>query len=212
VQYRDHPPQDRLVYQVAPFMAELAEATRVIGSLHANGGGDGPEAVLDGIVAACGELEWQPHSRRLAILVGDAPPHGAGGSGDAFPKGCPCGQTIESATALAEETRVTFYALGLTPYAKDSFTRVARLTGGEYFDSAQSDQAVQRVKQLLALEFGHLELDGAVLDEWNESEDFSIDAAALKLGRTCGEVATSVARLSARRLIGPGTRAVVGQT
>jgi len=212
VQYRDHPPQDTLVYRVAPFSADLSRAKQAIEALHAGGGGDGPEAVLDGIVAACGELEWQPHSRRLAVLVGDAPPHGTGGAGDAFPHGCPCGETVESATAKAEEARVTVYALGLTLWATESFTRIARFTGGECFGAGQGADAVERVKQLLSTEFGHLELDRAVLEAWNATDMFSTDAAAMKLGRTCGEVAASVARLSARRLIGSRAPAAACET
>src|SRR5688572_27666599 len=56
VQYRDHPPQDRLVYSVFPFVADLSKAQKTIRSLVAHGGGDGPEAVLDGVCAACTEL------------------------------------------------------------------------------------------------------------------------------------------------------------
>ncbi len=106
VEYRDHPPQDKMLYEVYPFTADMQEAQKNIQRLQANGGGDAPEAVPDGITAACCELAWWKHSRRLIILVGDAPPHGMGMGGDAFPHGCPCGETIESVTRLAEEQRL----------------------------------------------------------------------------------------------------------
>src|SRR5690242_7915138 len=126
VEYRDHPPQDRLVFRVHPFTGDLKKAQAAINGLKADGGGDTPEAVLDGVLAACRDLKWRPHARRLAVLVGDAPPHGVGCGGDGFPRGCPCGETIDSVTAAAEEARVTLYALGLTPYVTESFGRLSR--------------------------------------------------------------------------------------
>ena len=43
--------------------------------LTADGGGDFPEAVQEGLRVAIQELSWRPESRRVLILVGDAPPH-----------------------------------------------------------------------------------------------------------------------------------------
>jgi Mg-chelatase subunit ChlD len=201
VQYRDHPPQDQLVYKAEAFTEDLAAAQKGIAALKAEGGGDGPEAVLDGVRAACADLKWRPHARRLAVLIGDAPPHGVGFAGDAFRTGCPCGQTIESVTATAEETRVTVYALGLTPYVADSFGKLARYTGGDYFASAQGPTAIETIKRLIVDEFGNLELDRRVLEAWMTDAEFSIDATAERLGCTSGEVGASVTRLSARRLV-----------
>src|SRR5437879_5656506 len=78
VEYRDHPPQDKMVYRVYQLTEHMQKAQKVINGLEANGGGDAPEAVLDGIVAACKELAWRRSARRLLVLVGDAPPHGVG--------------------------------------------------------------------------------------------------------------------------------------
>src|SRR5581483_5164750 len=76
VEYRDHPPQDKLVARIHAFTADLPAARATINRLRADGGGDTPEAVLDGVLGACHELVWRPHARRLAVLVGDSPPHG----------------------------------------------------------------------------------------------------------------------------------------
>jgi hypothetical protein len=201
VEYRDHPPQDRMLTRVHA-LADLASAERVINALRPDGGGDGPEAVLDGVLAACRESAWRPHARRLAVLVGDAPPHGTGARGDAFPNGCPCGETIESVTAAAEQARVTLYALALHAGASAPFGRIARFTGGEMFAPGHGDDAIRRVKAILADEFAHLRLDAEVLAKWNnDAETFSIDAAAEALSAPPGAVAASVTRLLARRLI-----------
>jgi Mg-chelatase subunit ChlD len=106
VEYRDHPPQDPLPSRVHAFTADRKQARKVIEGLVATGGGDGPESVLDGVLAACRELAWGKHARRIAVLVGDSPPHGVGARGDGFPRGCPCGETIESVSAAAEAVQM----------------------------------------------------------------------------------------------------------
>jgi hypothetical protein len=92
VEYRDHPPQDKLPFRVHALTSKLDVAQQTINKLRPEGGGDGPESVLDGVSAACGKLAWRAHARRIAVLVGDAPPHGVGGSGDAFPRAAPVGR------------------------------------------------------------------------------------------------------------------------
>ena len=92
VEYRDHPPQDTMVFQVHPLVGDFRAARKYLDSLRASGGGDEPEAVFAGVVAACRELSWRRHARRMAMLVGDAPPHGVGCRGDGFPGGCPSGE------------------------------------------------------------------------------------------------------------------------
>lgn len=127
VEYRDHPPQDTVVYRAHEFTTDLAAARKTINSLRADGGGDAPEAVLAGLVAASQQLAWRPHARRIAILIGDAPPHGVGGAGDAFAGGCPSGETIHSTSAKLEVARVRLYALGLTRQVTESFSLLAGL-------------------------------------------------------------------------------------
>jgi hypothetical protein len=146
VEYRDHPPQDRsFVARAHALTGDLDAAQKVIDKLHADGGGDAPEAVYDGLRAAAG-LAWRRHARRLAVLVGDSPPHGCGAPGDGFRAGCPCGLNVEKVTALLEEAGVTLYALGLTGSVKDSFGRLARYTGGEFFESGQDSRTPLRAK------------------------------------------------------------------
>jgi hypothetical protein len=58
----------------------------------AMGGGDYPEAVLDGLLAGAA-LDWRDNADKVMYLVGDAPAHGMGLPGDGFPDGCPCRAT-----------------------------------------------------------------------------------------------------------------------
>lgn len=205
VEYRDHPPQDKMVYRVHPFTGELARAQKTINGLKVDGGGDGPESVLDGVLAACRELQWRAHARRIAVLIGDAPPHGVGCRGDGFPRGCPCGETIDSVTAAAEEARVTLYALGLTTMVAQSFGQLSAATGGEYFstcDRGRDGGAIERIKHILEGEFGNLAFDQKVLDERMVDVTLSLDALAMRLESSRPAVAASLSRLGARGLLG----------
>jgi hypothetical protein len=201
VEYRDHPPQDTMLYQVSPFTEDLQKAQKAIRGLQARGGGDGPEAVLDGIAAACRELAWWKHSRRLVVLVGDAPPHGAGMRGDAFSNGCPCGETIESVTRLAEEKRITVHALALTDAASESFSTISALTGGKFFSPKQAEKAIEAIATLLKAEFDDLDLDRRVLATWREHPEITTDELAKQMQRTRYVVSASMVRLLSRDLI-----------
>ena len=59
------------------------------------GGGDTPEAVLDGLNHIM-KLSWRSESNKYLIHIADAPPHGREyiSNGDGFPKGCPCNLKI----------------------------------------------------------------------------------------------------------------------
>jgi Mg-chelatase subunit ChlD len=201
VEYRDHPPQDKLVSRAYPFTSNLQQAQAAINKLKAEGGGDGPESVLDGVTTACKKLQWRPHARRIAVLVGDAPPHGVGSGGDGFPQGCPCGETIESVTAAAEEARITLYALGLTRSVTDSFSRLSNMTGGEFFEAGQGDKAIERLKAILVNEFGNLDFDRRVLAEQQANPDASIDDLVERLASSRPAVSAALSRLGARGLL-----------
>ncbi len=200
VEYRDHPPQERsFVYNVHPFTANMQDAQRMINELELGGGGDLPEAVFDGILGACRELQWREHARRLLVLVGDAPPHGVGTSGDSFAKGCPCGETIESVTAAAEEAGITLYALGMTKETNDSFTRLSQATGGEFFAAARAEDAITRLQAILTKEFRQIEFDRRLLALWQTPR--SLDALTQQLESSRPAVAAAISRLGARGLL-----------
>jgi Mg-chelatase subunit ChlD len=201
VEYRDHPPQDQMVYRVHGLTDKLSKAQKTIERLKADGGGDEPEAVLDGVLAACRELDWRSGARRIAVLVGDAPPHGMGRHGDGFPSGCPCGETIESVTAAAEEARVTLYALGLTRAVTESFGKLSRYTGGEFFAADQGDAVIAQLKEILGKEFGNLEFDRQVLSAWSQDSGSTLDALAETLGSSRPAVSAAISRLGSRGLL-----------
>ncbi len=75
VAYRDN--GDEYVTKVFQFSENIDEVVREISDLAAEGGGDGPEAVDQGLHSAINELEWDDHKKtaKLLFLIGDAPPH-----------------------------------------------------------------------------------------------------------------------------------------
>lgn len=201
VEYRDHPPQDKMVYRVHGFTDDLERARETLNELRADGGGDAPEAVLDGVWAACHELAWRAHARRIAVLVGDAPPHGTGARDDSFADGCPCGQTIASVTAAAEVERIALYAIALQPGLAPSFGALSQYTGGEFFEMGQQETALERLKAILVDEFGHLDFDRRVLEEWHARPDSAVDDLAERLGSSRPAVSAALSRLGARGFI-----------
>jgi hypothetical protein len=202
VEYRDHPPQDHtFVTQTHDFTADLAHCQQVINELQPNGGGDAPEAVYDGLDAACAKLQWRPHSCRLAVLVGDSPPHGTGCGGDGFREGCPCGLTTERVTARLEEQGITLYALGLTASVRSSFAPLATWTGGEYFEAAQAQKAIDALQEMLKGEFAGIDLDRQVLELCRRTPAWTVDDVSEALASGRQRIASSLSRLGRRGLL-----------
>lgn len=135
VSYRDHPPQESsyVVKQFA-FTKSTKKMSEFLAEISASGGGDCPEAVVDGLHAAL-KLDWRENSTKVCLLISDAPPHGLGTGGDGFPEGCPCGLDPVLVCRQMAEKAITLYVIGcepsITPY-KTFFMSLAHITGGQY--------------------------------------------------------------------------------
>ena len=76
VSYRDHPPQDHsYVTRVVPLTNDIERVHAAVSEVAASGGGDGPEAVTDGLFDLV-RLAWRPSAAKAVVWFGDAPPHG----------------------------------------------------------------------------------------------------------------------------------------
>jgi Mg-chelatase subunit ChlD len=202
VEYRDHPPQEEsFVFRMHPFVGRLQRAQETIDQLQPQGGGDAPEAVYDGLHAACDRLSWRSHSRRIALLIGDAPPHGFLPRGDTFRDGCPLGLTMDSTTARLEQKGIVLYALGLTQHVRESFATLAHHTGGEYFEASRGADAIEEIRTLLLDEFGDLEFDRQVLDLCTRNPGWTLDVICKSLETSRGRVSSSLSRLGRRYLL-----------
>ncbi len=126
VTYRDR--GDAFVTHVDPFSASIADIKTHLDETQAGGGGDHPEAVLEGIEAALTKLKWSSKNNnviKMAYLVGDAP---AQHYGD--------GPTEKAMTRLARKKGVVLHTIAcgrnLTEGGKDTWSHLARLTEGRF--------------------------------------------------------------------------------
>lgn len=81
--------------------------------LNASGGGDGAEAVIDGLYDAAFKTSWCPRKSTLKYIIhiADAPPHGieyTNGKDDSFSAGCPCGKSIDSIASELKEKSIRY--------------------------------------------------------------------------------------------------------
>jgi len=138
VEYRDHPPQDStFVTRTSDFTSKVEKMQQRINQMAAHGGGDGPEAVADGLSKAL-NLIWRQNAVKIVVVIADAPPHGLEQTGDGFPSGCPCEIDPLKIVRHMAETGIVIYsvlcepALGSYKFARDFFMAIAKMTGGQY--------------------------------------------------------------------------------
>ena len=138
VAYRDK--GDDYVTKVFPFSDDIDQVVKDISSLKAHGGGDGPEAVDQGLHAAVKELQWDSssHTAKLLFLIGDAGPHGYKTDVD-WRKDC--------RDAIADGIQInTMGCHGLESYPEQQgtavFKEIAKLTDGKYESLAYRQEIV----------------------------------------------------------------------
>eukprot|EP00735_Rhodelphis_limneticus_P000457 TRINITY_DN1075_c0_g1::TRINITY_DN1075_c0_g1_i1::g.29978::m.29978 TRINITY_DN1075_c0_g1::TRINITY_DN1075_c0_g1_i1::g.29978 ORF type:complete len:429 (-),score=91.10,sp/Q6B9X6/VWKA_DICDI/35.86/5e-17,VWA_2/PF13519.1/2.4e-13,VWA/PF00092.23/2e-08,Med25_VWA/PF11265.3/0.0072,OmpA/PF00691.15/0.048 TRINITY_DN1075_c0_g1_i1:337-1521(-) len=192
--YRDHPPQDStFVTRVFPFTASVDQMKKNVDWMAASGGGDGPEAVADGLHEAL-HLPYRPNATKFVVLIADAPPHGLGESGDGFPNGCPDGHDpIKIAREMALNG-ITLYAVGCEPalasyrHARTFLKSIADITGGQAINLGSSallaDLIMGGAQEEIALEMlmddvqKEIEAEEPELDASKYTEDVSKDIAS----------------------------------
>ncbi|MBW2463584.1 MAG: VWA domain-containing protein [Deltaproteobacteria bacterium] len=129
VSYRDK--SDDYVTRVHDFTTDVDEMQRYLDGTQARGGGDTPEALLEGVHAAIGRLSWSPVDQdaiRLLYVVGDAPA-----------KHYPETPTEGALAELARGKHIVIHTLAcgrLTGDAEVTFADLARFTEGRQFDIA----------------------------------------------------------------------------
>lgn len=74
VTYRDEGPREAYVVRSLPLGTDYWRAANFVQSVSADGGGDRPEAVRQGLQTAFA-MDFQPGARRVVVLAGDAPAH-----------------------------------------------------------------------------------------------------------------------------------------
>lgn len=138
VAYRDK--GDAYVTKVFQFSDDIDKVVKDISELQANGGGDGPEAVDQGLHAAIKDLKWDKdsHTAKILFLIGDAGPHGYSTDVD-WRQDC--------RDAIANGIQInTMGCRGLENYPSrqgvDVFKEIAQLADGKYESLAYRQEIV----------------------------------------------------------------------
>ena len=120
VAYKDHPPQDTTYITKIHPLGDAAKALSFVQSLNASGGGDTPEAVLQGLSDSVHKIKWRNIQdkdtgktyKKLLIHVGDAPPHGKefhANCDDHWPNGCPSKITLNALASAMNQNDVYYH-------------------------------------------------------------------------------------------------------
>jgi hypothetical protein len=119
VAYRDHPPQDNTFITKVHQLSDAEKALAFVKELRAEGGGDSPEAVLQGLMDSIEKIQWRNLNipdktyKKLIVHVADAPPHGkefhAENLDDTWPNGCPSGITMAQLASSMNENKIYYH-------------------------------------------------------------------------------------------------------
>lgn len=156
--YRDHKSQGDAFTTVTFDLMEINDIQAKIDGISVGGGGDTPEAVLDGLKEGITSMTWRKDAKRIAFLLGDAPAHGMEGRDC-----CTCGLTWGEVVCIAEEHNVPIYAIpiGHDRNMQANFKTLATFTGGMLI---QADNALDAVLQTLRDQFSEISLGSKVLE------------------------------------------------
>lgn len=203
IDYRDHPPEDATYAsknQTGTDPVSVDRFGEVLRDLQLGSGGDTAESVLDGVDELV-KVNWRPHARKIAFLVGDAAGHGGyQGGADHWPLGCPCGRTIEDVSARIEQAGILLYGIVLNNSQETTqyFKAISGYTGGQVLYGS----GIAEVETLLKKEFGNLGTDEMVLDViQKDPTGWSIEGLSTALNMSSGDVDGSVRRLLGRDLV-----------
>jgi len=123
VLYRDI--GDEYLTRALPLTRDVDAFDGLVQGIRADGGGDGPESLNQGLAVAIGDTDWRSDAAKVVFLIADAPPH-MDYQGDT-----PYGTT--AAAALARGVRVhTVAASGLDDFGSLAFRQTAQLTRGKF--------------------------------------------------------------------------------
>lgn len=137
--YRDE--DDDFVVRGIPLTENLSELVQFLNTVHADGGGDLPEAVHSGLEWAVRDNQFRSRARKVILVFGDAPPHR---------------QHLQRCLQIAADFRRTQQGIVSTVTCRGGlrltqFVDIANAGGGEAFLTSDERQIMT---QLMVLVFG----------------------------------------------------------
>lgn len=168
VRYRDHPPQDTsYVTRVHALTENFDHVRKAVCEMEANGGGDAPEAVTDGLHDLL-NLNWRQGSVRTVVWIGDAPPHGVCPSRDGFPQGCPCGRHWQVQAEACREMGIVIHAVGAghlgVEGTEEVFRTVAATTRGHFVSLDRAPLLIPLITGVAAQDLDRQRVEGRVAE------------------------------------------------
>src|SRR5918992_785139 len=115
--------------------------TNGLNSLVASGGGDLPEANINGLFqVATGAVSFRPNSSRIVLLIGDAPSHDPSN-----------GHTLSDAISALQAADITVLALDLAQLdSTGQATAITNATGGELFSGINPSEVSDTILAALS--------------------------------------------------------------
>ena len=139
VTYRDKGRREEYLVRQIALTHDFFAAANFMQGIGADGGGDNPEAVLAGLDSAFNQ-PFQKGSRRVVVLVGDAPPHS-----EEMPELLSAVRRFTRKGMASVHTLVTDKRLGPDPKAAAMFEQIAKRGKGVSSHAKDPDQILQRV-------------------------------------------------------------------
>ena len=130
IAYRDHPPQEYSFVTQVTDLGSIENFQSQLLQLTAQGGGDLPEAVWDGVDALF-TLNWREGSDRVAYLIGDAPPH------DPYPTQLTAEDLVEK--LFDHQIQVNAHSIANSKDTTKAFSLLVEATGGEITVGQQAE-------------------------------------------------------------------------
>ena len=181
VSYRDHPPEETsYVTQKYELTSDTSKIESYVMQMNASGGGDGPEAVSTAL-QVMNKMEFLNESAKIAVLIGDAPPHGVE-EGDRWPQGTPDGAKWTEETKRAFGKGVVIHTVGcfpeITSYQKGiaTYEKIAADSQGRFIPLEKAELLVNIITGLAVEEIDKLAIQKSILEDLGVSmDDFPAD-------------------------------------
>lgn len=123
VLYRDV--GDEYVTSTHPFTSDVAQFEQALRSVDANGGGDSPESLNQGLAESIHGVQWRSQAAKVVFLIADAPPHLD------YPEDVPYWDSAVDAVARGVRIHAVA-ASGLDAMGTLCFRQIAQLSRGKF--------------------------------------------------------------------------------
>lgn len=181
VSYRDHPPEESSYvtkkFELSPETVLIEQNVMLMG---ASGGGDGPEAVSTAL-QVMNKMEYLNESAKIAVLIGDAPPHGVE-DGDRWPQGTPDGAKWDKEAKKSFDKGIVIHTVGCFPEIANyqngvqTYEKIAGISQGRFIPLEKAELLVNIITGLAVEEIDKIAIQKSILEDLGVSmEDFPAD-------------------------------------